>query len=384
MYTVTLFTSVLLSLSFLQIIPATTINTGSSSTTNTCQSTMTSLIQSLQGCANALDPITAAKQCSGVTGHLCTCCNGRNKDIPIDILAKLNVTSSQLNDNTKKIDTLLDTCTTKLVPVSLPTSCKEIKTKWPNSTSGYYHIGHKTESQPSYVYCHMEELCSSGGGWTRIAYLDMSDCLANCPPGFRLYQSGGVRACGRQSSSSGSCQSVKFPSKGINYSQVCGKVVGYQYASPDAIDQTLGTGLTSHTDINSYYVDGISLTQGSPRQHIWTFMAGFSENFQTSTSNCPWANGTTQTVQSFIGSDYFCESGNPNNNWLTKLYTTDPLWDGKGCGSIEQTCCQAPGLPWFHKVLNSTTTNCVEMRVCGDQGTHDEDVPVSYYEIYVK
>ena len=59
-----------------------------------------------------------------------------------------------------------------------------------------------------------------------------------------------------------------------------GRVVGYQYASSDAIDQTHGTGLTSHSDINSHYVDGISLTHGSPCQHIWTFMAGFSENFQ--------------------------------------------------------------------------------------------------------
>ena len=98
---------------------------------------MTSLIQSLQGCANALDPVTATKQCSNVTGHLSTYCNGNNNDILLDILAKLNVTSSQLNDNTKKIDTFLDTCTTKPVPVPLPTSCKEIKTKWPNSHFGY-------------------------------------------------------------------------------------------------------------------------------------------------------------------------------------------------------------------------------------------------------
>ena len=157
---------------------------------------MTSLIESLQNCATALDPVTAAKKCPSCFS---ICCNDSNNDI----LAKLNVTSSQLNDNTKKIDTLLDTCTTKSVPVPLPTSCKEIKTKWPNSTSGYYHIGHKTESQPSYVYCHMEELCSSGGGWTRIAYLDISDCTEECPPGFRLYQAGIFRAYGRQSSSIG-------------------------------------------------------------------------------------------------------------------------------------------------------------------------------------
>ena len=396
MYTVTLFTSVLLSLSFLQIIPAITIKTGSSSTPNTCHSTITSLIQSLQGCANALDPVTATKQCSNITGRLSTSCNNNNNDILVDILAKLNVTSSQLNDNTKKIDTLLDTCTTKSVPVPLPTSCKEIKTKWPNSTSGYYHIGHKTESQPSYVYCHMEELCSSEGGWTRIAYLNMSDCTEECPPGFRLYQSGGVRACGRQSFGDFSCQSVKFPSNGISYSQVCGRVVGYQYATPDAIQRAqwenpqkyLGGIDPKHNDINSAYVDGVSLTHGSSRQHIWTFMAGLNENKIVDEGNCPCSPGSLQSnhIQSFVGDDYFCESGNsdPNGNIPRHLYTTDPLWDGKGCGSIEQTCCQAPGLPWFHKVLNSTTTDYLEMRVCGDQETSDEDVPVNFYEIYVK
>ena len=401
MYTVTLFTSVLLSLSFLQIIPATTMKTGSSSTTNICHSTMTSLIQSLQGCANALDPVTATKQCSSITGDFSTC-NGSKNDILVDILAKLNVTSSQLNtlisavdNNAKKIDILLETCTTKSVPVPLPTSCKEIKTKWPNSTSGYYHIGNTTESQPSYVYCHMKELCSSGGGWTRIAYLNMSDSTEECPPGFKLYQSGGVRACGRPSFGDFSCQSVKFPSYGISYTQVCGKVVGYQYASPDAIQhgewknpqKYLGGIDPKHNNINSAYVDGISLTRGSPRQHIWTFMAGLTGNkiIGDGRYNCPCSPGSPQSshIQSFVGNDYFCESG-AHNNWQHKLHTDDPLWDGNGCGSIEQTCCQAPGLPWFHKVLNSTTTDYLEMRVCADQETDDEDVPVNYYEIYIK
>ena len=145
-------------------------------------------------------------------------------------------------------------------PSPLPTSCKEIKTKWPHSISGYYLIGCKKE--PMYVYCHMEELCSSGGGWTRIAYLDMSDSTEECPPGFKLYQSGGVRACGRQSTNSVGCQSVKFSSNSINYSQVCGKVVGYQYGSPDAVypgryqNEPYGSVIDSnHNNINSYYVE---------------------------------------------------------------------------------------------------------------------------------
>ena len=64
------------------------------------------------------------------------------------------------------------------------------------------------------------------------------------------------------------------------------------------------------------------------------------------------------------------------------LYTDDPLWDGEGCGGGEGPCCNAPGVPWFHKVLNSTTTDYIELRVCGDY--FDEDSPVTLYEIYVK
>ena len=102
--------------------------------------------------------------------------------------------------------------------------------------------------------------------------------------------------------------------------------------------------------------------------------------------NCPCFQCSLQnsTVPSFIGNKYFCESGNPDPNGKApvKFHANDPLWDGKGCGPIEQTCCQVHGLPWFHKVLNSTTMDNIEMRVCGDEG--NEDTLVNYYEIYVK
>ena len=116
------------------------------------------------------------------------------------------------------------------------------------------------------MYCHMENIC----GLMRVAYFNMSDSTEECPPGFRLYQSGGVKACGRQSSNSGSCQStVTFPSYNISYSQVYGRVVGYQYGLTDAISG-IGGHETRHNNINSHYV---SLTCGFPHQHIWTFMA---------------------------------------------------------------------------------------------------------------
>ena len=95
----------------------------------------------------------------------------------------------------------------------IPTSCQEIKNKQQNSPSGVYLL--TTNNGTKYTYCNIDELCGSGRGWTRLAYLDMTDATVNCPSGFRLYQSGGVRACGRATSSGGSCTSVQFSSNGI-------------------------------------------------------------------------------------------------------------------------------------------------------------------------
>uniref|UniRef100_A0A1X7TQS5 Fibrinogen C-terminal domain-containing protein n=1 Tax=Amphimedon queenslandica TaxID=400682 RepID=A0A1X7TQS5_AMPQE len=112
----------------------------------------------------------------------------------------------------------------------LPTSCQELKSQYPSSLSGYYVLA--TDNETYTAYCNMEEQCGSGGGWTRLAYLDMTDATVNYPSGFRLYQSGGVRACGRANSG---CASVIFPSQNLSYSQICGKVKGYQYGSTGAV-----------------------------------------------------------------------------------------------------------------------------------------------------
>ena len=232
-----------------------------------------------------------------------------------------------------------------------------------HSTSSSSVMPHQTNVAP--------EPCGSGGGWTRLAYLDMSDATQNCPSGFRLYQSGGVRACGQPVLGIGCNASVQFPSNGISYSQVCGRVTGYLFGSIDALGTSVVTG-----------ADGVTISHGSSQQQIWTLMGGNSE-LGTSTSSCPCNTGSTVSIPSSIGNNYFCESGNPNSSPSQILYTSDPLWDGQGCGSNESPCCNVPGIPWFHRDYGSnTTTDYIELRVCGD-GT-DEDTPVSYYEIYVK
>ena len=174
----------------------------------------------------------------------------------------------------------------------------------------------------------------------------------------------------------------------MNYSHVCGRVIGYQYHLTDAF-HFLGQVPQS---IEGYYVNGISLTHGSPggRQHIWTFAAGYVENNSSSypANSCPCADRATalSLVPSFVGNDYFCESGNPNSVVSSILYANDPLWDGQGCGAV--SCCELsypPGVtpPWFCKQLPQTTTNDIEVRLCADQGIVNEDTPVELIDIYI-
>ena len=185
-----------------------------------------------------------------------------------------------------------------------------------------------------------------GSGWTRVAYLNMSDPSEQCPSGFRLYNQNCVRACGRTATTSGGClSSVQFPT-GMNYSEVCGRVTGYQYGGPDAFS----TGST-----NPGHVDGVILTYGSPRRHIWSFATANSKS--SLSSGCPCSTGSSTSPPSFVGSDYFCESGYSGLGRPSLQLFAEPLWIGKGCSKLETPCCQATGIPWFHKKLNATTND---------------------------
>ena len=145
---------------------------------------------------------------------------------------------------------------------------------------------------------------------------------------------------------------------------------------------SLGSG---NDNLNSWYVDGVSITRGSPCQHVWTFAAGITESSLNSSSYiCPCNNASTESVPSFVRNHYYCKTGNNNTNYDDILYISDPLWDGEDCGFLEAPCCTAPGLPWFHRDYTSTSTDYIELRVYSDQDPDNEDNTVSFYEIYVK
>ena len=164
-----------------------------------------------------------------------------------------------------------------------------------------------------------------------------------------------------------------------SYSEICGQMAGYQKGSPDAF-------WTGQTGIDEIYVDGISITHGSPRQHVWTYAIGLQENFYYSSGSfiCPCGATSKQQVPSFVGSDYYCESGCPSNFDHVTISSDDVLWDGKQCGVLETDCCTSADQPWFFKVLDTTTSGSIEIRLCQDGPTSNENILVSLYEVYVK
>ena len=217
------------------------------------------------------------------------------------------------------------------------------------------------------------QLYCGPGEWRRVAYLNMRDPTQQCPSAWREYNTGGVRACGRPRTSGASCPTTTY-SINFQYRKVCGRVVGYQYGSPDGFH-------SGSANINQQYVDGVSITHGSPRDHVWTYAAGATESVRVNRySNCPCSGSSGSTSPSFVGNNYYCESGNPNSYLALQLYSGDKLWDGKQC---EGCCCTGTDSPlWFKVQLYTATNDDIEVRICGGEGTDNEDTPVELIEIY--
>ena len=159
----------------------------------------------------------------------------------------------------------------------------------------------------------------------RVANIDMTNTSQNCPSGLSLISSA-KRVCDIPS---GGCVSNDFDIHEVQYSHICGRIIGYaKYLNYAFLWRSRG--------IDADYVNGVSLTHGqSPRQHIWTFAGALDE---TSAHNldhkCPCINpnlNPTPILPSFIGNDYFCDTAFettwsfvPNTN---SIHVSDPLWD---------------------------------------------------------
>ena len=247
-------------------------------------------------------------------------------------------------------------------------SCRGILEEKPDRPSGYYWLKACETCESFQAFCDFSLNLEGSRGWMRVADLDMTDHTQQCPRQFRLITSP-RRVCGKTTDGFG-CDATYYETHNLQYNKVAGRAAGYHLISADGF---VKHGLCPNCNINKPYVDGISITHGYPRNHIWTYAGSVSIDYCPCTIDASFG----QSQPSFVGSDYYCEAG---------ASMTDRLWDGEGCTGNEVPCCQRvrERSGWFIKELNAPSTNDIEVRICTDQARSDEDIWVEGFELYVQ
>ena len=262
-------------------------------------------------------------------------------------------------------------------------SCEDIYNNNPEtgSKNGYYRINNNM-----WTFCNMTaivlaatvDIISSCGGvegqWRRIAGIDIS-AGDDCPTGWMKSSYNNISFCRAPSDNNG-CYSTFFSTNGVSYQHVCGRARGYQKGSPDAFRY-------STQSIDSYYVEGLSITHGNVRQHIWTYAVGPTDYGNIPCCNCPCAAIPGPAPPSFVGNNYYCESGAGSSFSNNAYYFSDPLWDGAGC-SASNTCCSNSKQPWFYYQLSDMTQDDIEARICLDEPFAIDATLIDILELYIR
>ena len=219
-----------------------------------------------------------------------------------------------------------------------------------------------------------------GHEWKKVGYLNMSDPAQQCPSFWKEVEPMHImlRSCGKKTNTS--CDSLPI-NISASFQHVCGRFRGYQVGTPDAFYRI---NKTSPVTIDTYYVDGISITYGLPgsRHHVYTYAVGNTE-FNGIVS-CPCAGGKPPPL--FVNEcDYYCESGSKKKNYsrYQQLFDSDVLWDGQQCDGSEITCCRRPDLPWFCKSFLNPISENLEVRICTDEPVSNENIALDFFELYV-
>ena len=260
-------------------------------------------------------------------------------------------------------------------------SCGEIRNADPSANSRSYWLKGRDEVNPAKIHCDFDfepptafassvfYLTNAKVGWMRLVDLDMNGSHSKCPK-YLLQVDKPRRACG--SSVSRGCTSLTFSTYGVSYQRVCGMVSGYLHGTPDAFNHH---GCPScQKDLNTAYLDGVSITYGVPRSHIWSYPAVVPSNNHpvNSVRQCPCKPNEGFRTPDFVGQDYHCMVGGDS----------DKEWGGKDKDAL--SCCKhRPGQPWFCKELLEPTTEDIEVRLCVDQATEKEGVFLEAMQIYV-
>lgn len=211
-------------------------------------------------------------------------------------------------------------------------------------------------------------------GWQRLWLVDMTDPSMSCPAPFSevMDADSGVRYCRKDIDGYGCTGILLSPT--APFKRIYGRVHGIQSGNPDVEVASFDRGL------DEPYIDGVSLTYGlAPRNHIWSFIGYTSAAFP----NCPCSTDPERSTPDYIGENYFCESGTSDTVNFFQTFVNDPIWDGQNCEKTQDPGCCNRG-EWFYREFQLPVNTDVELRVCTDDNTGDEDIGFQLVELYVQ
>ena len=250
-------------------------------------------------------------------------------------------------------------------------SCHEIYQRNPTSRGSVGQYWIKTSEGLFEATCNMKLKCGGvEGGWMQVVDVDMNRD-DSCPGTWRKITTPRRLCLGYEAG----CASAHFYVKGVSYEHICGQAKAYQKGSMNAFEH-------KRQGIDDIYVDGISISLGSPRKHVWTYAVGLSDDYDYPQWNCPCATHPGPPPTAFVGNDYYCESGDVGKAEGPPYYLSDPLWDGAGC-TQRNGCCANIGMPWFYRKLSLPVSKDFEVRICKNGSHDDEDLVIEKLEIYV-
>ena len=278
------------------------------------------------------------------------------KDLDHNIINATINTETQINNFTMKL--IAD-----IMALHSFNSCGELGNLSLLFPSGIYRVR-------SYNCSFIHKYCSTNtafscsgvsGNWRRIAYLNTNENPVSCPDNFEVRDPIFNPPLCRRTNPNKRCSSVIYPSNDMSYSQVCGTVRVHPEGVPD--------GFNTFNDI-SVYVDGVYFTYGdsSNRNHIWTYTAAITVG--SNTRGCDQCN--YMKLSNMPGTNFTCTSAHCSN---TNSCFPNALW-----GSEAQQCF---GNETFYRQLSESTTDNLEMTECRDQPRSDEDILISFVEIFV-
>ena len=160
--------------------------------------------------------------------------------------------------------------------------CNEIYQHNPTSRGGIGQYWIKTSEGLFEVTCNMKLKCGGlEGGWMQVADADMNRD-DTCPGSWHKIITPKRLCLGYVAG----CASANFHARGVSYENICGQAKAYQKGQTDAFNAQRNAKKPS---IDDAYVDGVSITIGSPRKHVWTYAAGISDDFDVTCCTCPCA-----------------------------------------------------------------------------------------------